>query len=137
VLAVLTTLVLAAGCGGSREQADPQMLTGYVERYVQLLNAGDSAGLAEHLSNPAQPQDPADRVAQFGHRGLHDVRSSWTTEFPDVYRVTISVLDSSNAKVQFVETIGWESGHWVMAPLNPRHPAGAASIEPPSPTSSS
>jgi hypothetical protein len=116
--------LLLTGCGSPAREPDTADLEPYVRHYVHLLNEADEPGLADLLANPSQPQDAADRIAEYGRKGLHDVRATWPSpEFYGAYRVTIVTTDSRGTTVRCTETIAWESDHWTMAPLHARPPS--------------
>jgi hypothetical protein len=83
----------------------------YVERYIDLLNAGDEDGLRVHLANPSAPGDAARRIAAYRGLGLHDVHTTvWDS--PEAGRevpwfVTIKARTSAGAIVTMHECIDW------------------------------
>jgi hypothetical protein len=98
----------------------------YVERYVQLLDAGDENHLRELLGDRSAPADAARRIAAYRGLGLRDARATVSDnpagcsgDFP--WSVTIKAGTSAGTVVTMHEAIDWAyepSPHLEMDPLS-------------------
>ena len=113
-LVLLAIVVLMFGrVDAASEPPDPETaLAVYFERYFELVNAGDEAGLREHLRTPYQPQDAADRIEKYRHLGLHDLQVRYRVWTPrlganDDYDVTIVAKTKQGETVKLKEKVFW------------------------------
>lgn len=122
----------------SRNAAQPPSyvaeLQSYVDRYIQLVNAGDEHGLRTLLANAGHPGDAALRIDAYRNLGLRDPQVSATkedgmfTDPPIAYGVIISATTSAGKTVKMQELITWTNDplpgartrtwHWVMSNLH-------------------
>ena len=135
-IAAITVVVLGLGCLGlvyvlslgdefmppSSDAAQP-----YVERYVDLLNAGDENGLRVLLGNASHPDDAARRIAAYRGLGLRDVQATISDDplFPGAlpWNVVIKARTSAGTTVTMHEDIDWTlepSPHMAMQALSDR-----------------
>jgi hypothetical protein len=123
LLAIAATLFVILGLGvagfyfvvirpdAEEQLPGPQAVQPYVERYVQLLNAGDENGLRELLGDPSHPGDAARRIAAYRGLGLRDVHATiWDSPlsgrgFP--WFVTIKAGTSAGTIATMHEYIDW------------------------------
>lgn len=135
---VVLSAVLVTACGGgdgdgskSPDLADQDR---FLHDYVELLNDSDVSGLARLLdAHPQGDKDARARMKAYGGRNW-DVRWSRTSEFANVWSVDVTgTARAEDRPVRLNETIVWDDGHWVMAPMPgvvPK-PSDAADTEPP------
>jgi hypothetical protein len=123
LLAIAATLVVILGFGAAGfyffvirpnpEEEFPgwDAAQPYVERYVDLLNAGDEDGLRVHLANPSHPDDAARRIAAYRRLGLHDVRVTVLDDplngLAVPWSVDIKATTSAGTIVTMHEYIDW------------------------------
>jgi hypothetical protein len=137
LLLIAATLVVIIGLGAAgfyffvirpdQEDQPPgsEAAQPYVERYVQLLNAGDEKGLRELLGDLSAPDDAARRIAAYRGLGLRDVHATvrygpeTRGDFP--WFVTVKARTSADAIVTMQEYIDWTfqpSPHLAMEALS-------------------
>ncbi|ELS54976.1 hypothetical protein STVIR_4157 [Streptomyces viridochromogenes Tue57] len=120
-LAVLCAVLLTACGGGDGAEVKPPDLADqdrFLRDYVEFLNESDESGLARLLdAHPQGDKDARARTKAYGGQDW-DVRWSRTSEFEGVWRVDmVGTARAEDRPVRLTETVTWENGTWVMAPL--------------------
>lgn len=136
-MAVFCALLLTA-CGGgdAAERKAPDMADQdrFLHDYVEFLNESDESGLARHLeAHPQGDEDARARIKAYGGQDW-DVRWNRASEFEGVWSVEMTgTAHAGDKPVRVTETMAWENGNWVMAPLPGvvPTPSNAAGTEPP------
>ena len=136
-MAMLCAVLLTACGGGDGAEAKSPDLADqdrFLHDYVALLNESDERGLARLLdAHPQGDKDARARIKAYGGQDW-DVRWGRASEFEGVWRVDLTgTARAEDRPVRVTETVAWEDGHWVMAPLPGvvPTPSNAAGTEPP------
>ncbi|MFE2043765.1 hypothetical protein ACFXAZ_23105 [Streptomyces sp. NPDC059477] len=137
LIAVLCTVLVGACSGGGGTEAKSPDLADqdrFLREYVDFLNESDESGLAGLLdAHPEGDEDARARIAAYGGQEW-DVHWSRASEFEGVWTVDLTgTAHTENRPVRVTETVAWEDGNWVMAPMPgvAPTPSNAAGTQPP------
>ncbi|MFJ4688843.1 hypothetical protein [Streptomyces sp. NPDC088789] len=134
--AVFCTVLISACGGGGSEAKSPDLAEQdrFLREYVEFLNESDESGLARLLdAHPEGDEDARARIVAYGGQDW-DVRWSRASEFEGVWTVDLTGTARAEGRpVRVTETVAWEEGNWVMAPMPGivPTPSNAAGTEPP------
>lgn len=117
--ALVGVIVLLDRPPGPTSDPGAASLERFFSSYVEALNARDAKAVGDLLGESPESTAVTDRLDRFGGRGIRDIRVSATSEFPQVYRVSLIGTYSDDAPLLVAEVVEWTGTRWHLAPLVP------------------
>jgi hypothetical protein len=117
--ALVVVMILLDHSPGPTSDPGVASLERFFNSYVEALNARDATAIGDLLDESPESKAVRDRLDRFGGRGIRDVRVSASSEFPQVYRVSLSGRYVDGAPLLVDEVVEWTGTRWHLAPLVP------------------